>query len=277
MQQTIAFVGGGNMARALVGGLLNMGWPAAAIRLSEPLAAQREALAHSWPHLSLFADNLPALEGADIVVFAVKPQVLPDVVRQLAAKIRAAEPLVISIAAGIRVAAVHAWLGGHLPIVRCMPNMPALLGCGITGLYASAEVDIGKRERAQQIMRAVGDTVWLDREADIDIVTALSGSGPAYFFLLMEAMEDAAVQLGLDRTAARQLCLHTAHGAARLALEGNETPPQLRARVTSPGGTTERALRVFEEGGLRTMVATALAAAAERARHLSDEAEHKHG
>ena len=261
------------MARALAGGLRAVGWPAARVRIADPDSRQRELMSQACPGIALFEDNVQALAGADVVVFAVKPQALAACARSLAGAICAARPLVVSIAAGIRVSSLQSWLGGALPVVRCMPNTPALVGCAATGLYASPEVSREGRDLAEAVLRSVGVTVWLERETDLDAVTALSGSGPAYFFYLMEAMEAGAVRLGMSAEAARLLCLQTAFGASKLALESKDNPMQLRARVTSRGGTTERALAALDEGDFRGTVMRAIEAAALRSRVLSDEAE----
>jgi pyrroline-5-carboxylate reductase len=273
MQQTIAFVGGGNMARALVGGLLKAGWPTDRIVLADPDVDQRRRIMNAWPGVTTYIENREAVDKAHIVLFAVKPQALSSCAQDLASSMRTKRPLVVSIAAGIRVAALQNWLGGDLPVVRCMPNTPALIGCGATALYAGENTTQQQREMAEQVMRSVGVTVWLQREAELDIVTALSGSGPAYFFFIMEILEEAAVKLGLSRDTASRLCVQTALGAAKLASESEESRFELRARVTSKGGTTEKALEVLQHGGIRNLFESALAAAAGRASDLSDESE----
>ncbi len=267
----IAFIGGGNMARSLIGGLLANGWPAARIHVAEPAAAQHALLHQLDPGLQVGTDNRRAAAAAEVVVFAVKPQVLPAVARELAAVVRERQPLCLSIAAGVRTTDLARWLGGEAAIVRCMPNTPALVQSGATGLYATARVSEAQRARAESLLRAVGLTVWVAEEALLDVVTALSGSGPAYLFLLIEAMQQAAEGQGLPAETARVLALQTALGAARLALESSEPVAELRRRVTSPGGTTEAALAVFEAGDLRGLVARAMQAARDRAGELADE------
>jgi pyrroline-5-carboxylate reductase len=218
--------------------------------------------------VAVHTDNNQVASRADILVLAVKPQVLKAVALNIAASVQRKKPLIVSIAAGIRSSDLERWLGGHLPVVRVMPNTAALIGSGAAGMYANQWVDASMRDQAESILRSVGVTVWLDREELIDIVTALSGSGPAYFFFVLEALEEAAIECGLDRRTARLLTLETAFGAAKMALEGGEDPKQLRARVTSPRGTTEAAIKVLEDGGLKPMFHRAVAAAAERAREL---------
>lgn len=263
----LGFIGAGNMARSLAGGLLKNGWARNRLALSDPDATQRQALERLLK-LKTYAVNDDLAGRADILVLAVKPQILQTVARALAPKVQRKRPLVISIAAGIRLDDLQNWLGGGLPIVRAMPNTAALIGSGASGLYANELVTGSMRERAESILRAVGVAVWVPHEDQIDVVTALSGSGPAYFFLVMEALENAAIAEGLDRATARLLTLETAVGAAKMALEGAEEPASLRARVTSPGGTTERAIHVLEHDGIRTLFLQAIRAAVARAREL---------
>jgi pyrroline-5-carboxylate reductase len=264
----IAFIGGGNMARSLIGGLVARGTPASAIRVAEPVAALREAL-HRDFGVAATADNARAVAGAATWVLAVKPQVLRGVCEALAPVAQAADPLVVSIAAGITGAQIERWLGGEVAVVRCMPNTPALLGAGVTGLHANARVDAAGRDAAESLLSAAGATVWIDDEARMDAVTAVSGSGPAYVFLLAEAMQAAALAEGLPADAARTLVLQTVLGAARMLAEGDVDAAELRRRVTSPNGTTQAAIETFEAGGLRELVASAIHAAAERGRELS--------
>ncbi|WP_018953782.1 pyrroline-5-carboxylate reductase [Thioalkalivibrio sulfidiphilus] len=271
MNEPIAFIGAGNMARSLIGGLVADGWPEDALWAVDPNPGQREILATQWPGMHLGEDGAEAIGHADVVVLAVKPQVLGEVCRALAGAVQARRPLIVSIAAGVRSADIERWLGGNLAVVRCMPNTPALVGCGATGLAANERVSPAQKAVAESILRAVGLTVWLDDESALDAVTALSGSGPAYLFLVMEALEDAGVQLGLPRETARLLALQTAFGAAKLALESDEDAATLRTRVTSRGGTTERALQVLETGGLRELMAQALTSARDRSRELADQ------
>lgn len=269
-QHTIAFLGGGNMARSLIGGLIANGIDPDRLRVADPLAEAREALAASFAvHTS--EENSQALIGADVVVLAIKPQVVRQVAEQIAEAVGQSRPLVISIVAGIRSPDIDRWLGGGNAIVRCMPNTPALVRSGMTGLFANPVVSKTQRDTAESILRAVGSTLWVDEEAALDAVTAVSGSGPAYFFLFTEALEAAARELGLEAEAARLLSLQTAFGAAKLALESSEAVGELRRRVTSPGGTTERAVAELESGDLKGLVQRAVRAAEQRARELADE------
>ena len=216
------------------------------------------------------AENSAVAERADILVLAVKPQILSTVGKALASSVQKKKPLIISIAAGVRIEDIDRWLGGGLAIVRVMPNTAALVGSGASGMHANNRVNDHMRNQAETILRAVGVTVWIDEEYLMDAVTALSGSGPAYFFLVMEALEQAAIEAGLDPKQARLLTLETAFGAAKMALEGHEEPSQLRHRVTSPGGTTEQAIAVLEEGGIRRLFRNAVQAAVSRAREIAD-------
>jgi len=268
-----AFIGGGNMARSLIGGLVARGVDGRSIRVAEPVDAARQALEADFG-VDTFADGVQAVDGAAIWVLAVKPQVLRQVCESLAPQARAQRPVLVSIAAGITSAQISRWLGGgegaDAPaIVRCMPNTPALLGAGVTGLFATPAVDAAGREQAQALLSSAGETVWIDDEALMDAVTATSGSGPAYVFLLAEAMEDAAKRQGLPADTARTLVLQTVLGAARMLTESGEAPAELRRRVTSPGGTTHAAVETFENGGLRELVDRAIGNAAERGRQLS--------
>ncbi|TDK27394.1 pyrroline-5-carboxylate reductase [Luteimonas aestuarii] len=265
---TTAFIGGGNMARSLIGGLVAAGTDPAAIRVAEPDATARESLSSDFG-VAVFADAAAAVEGADTWFFAVKPQVMRDVCAALSAVAQAQRPVVVSIAAGITSTQLDRWLGGGLPVVRTMPNTPALLGAGVTGLFANAAVDTAGRARAEALLSAAGETVWIEDETRMDAVTAVSGSGPAYVFLLAEAMEDAAKAQGLPDDAARTLVLQTVLGAARMLVESGEAPAELRRRVTSPGGTTQAAIETFEAGGLRTLVGAAIANATRRGGELS--------
>lgn len=266
--QSIAFIGGGNMARSLIGGLVARGQAPGAIRVAEPVQALRDGLARDFGVACLDA-AAPAADGAGTWLLAVKPQVMREVCSGLSTLAQAQRPLVISIAAGITAAQLDRWLGGGLAVVRAMPNTPALLGLGITGLYANAETDAARRARAAELLEAVGPTVWIDDEARMDAVTAVSGSGPAYVFLLAEAMQAAGEAQGLPAEAARALVRQTLLGAATMLTTSDEPADGLRARVTSPGGTTQAAIETFEAGGFRELVARAIAAATERGRQLS--------
>ena len=264
----IGFIGGGNMTRSLVGGLIADGFAAEHIYVSDPDAQQLTALHTRFP-VHTATDNEATARAADVLVLAVKPQILHSVATALSATVQAHCPLIVTIAAGVREADLQRWLGGGLAIVRAMPNTPALVQSGATALYANDQVSAGQRSRAESILRAVGMTLWLTDESQMDAVTALSGSGPAYFFLIMEALETAGVRLGLDAASARLLTLQTAFGAAKMALESQEGAGELRARVTSKGGTTEQAIKVLEAGGLPALLDQAVAAACERSRELA--------
>ena len=266
---TIGFIGAGNMARSLAGGLLNNGWAADRLLLSDPDAEQRRGAGQALG-VQTFADNHELVERAEVLVLAVKPQALKEVTEAIAPAVQKKRPLVVSIAAGIRVHDIERWLGGQLAVVRVMPNTAALVGSGASGLYANARVSTAQRDLAESILRAVGVAVWVPDEALIDTVTAISGSGPAYFFMVMEVLEKAAIRHGLEPKTARLLTLETAYGAAKMALEGGEEPAQLRQRVTSPGGTTEKAIQALEAGHLEKVFDQAVLAAIQRARELAD-------
>lgn len=265
---TIGFIGGGNMARSLIGGLCQSGLPPASVHVSEPDEERRQAL-HNDFGITVHGDNQAVVDACEVVVLAVKPQALKEVIQQL-------QPandgkLYLTIAAGIRTDSLQQWLGGKRAIVRAMPNTPALVQSGATGLFANRHVNKQQKDLAESILRAVGLTVWVEEEAQMDAVTAVSGSGPAYFFLVMEAMEQAGVKLGLPEETARLLTLQTAFGAARLALEIEEEPARLRRNVTSPGGTTEQAILALQDRQLEAIFEQALQAARDRARELADE------
>ena len=268
----IAFIGGGNMATALIGGLLKRGWQPAGIRVSDPSDRARTQLESSFPGIRVHADNVAAADGAATWVLAVKPQQMPAVAGSLAATAGRTTPLVISIAAGIRRDDLASWLGSTVPVLRCMPNRPALIGCGITTIHRSPGVPAALQQRAEDILSAAGECVWLDDESLLDAVTAVSGSGPAYVFLMIEMLEAAAVAEGIDAATARRLALHTVYGAARMAVESGEEPATQREQVTSPGGTTAAALEVLEAAGIRATFARAVRAATERSRQLSGQA-----
>lgn len=262
----ISFIGGGNMARALIGGLLAQGWQAADIGVIELDAAKQQQLRDDFG--IQVGDQLPSAAMADIVVLAVKPQQLRDLAIFLGSLLR--NQLVISIAAGIRSADLIRWLGGYDAIVRVMPNTPAQIRLGVSALYAAPGVSGAQREQAQTVLAAAGTSVWLDDEAQMDAVTAISGSGPAYVFYFIEAMQQAAAELGLSPQQARELSLQTFIGASQLALQSSETPDVLRTQVTSKGGTTERALASMEAAGVKSAIVNALHAAADRSRELGD-------
>ncbi len=265
---SITFIGGGNMARSLIAGLIRQGVPATHIHVAEPVAALRESLAADFD-VQVHDNAADAAAQGNTWLLAVKPQVLRDVCQSLQALAQANRPLVVSIAAGITSAQLERWLGGNLPVVRAMPNTPALLGAGVTGLYATASVDAQQHARAEQVLASAGRTVWIDSESLMDSVTAVSGSGPAYVFLLAEAMEAAGIAQGLPAEAARTLVVQTLLGASRMLDEAGESPAELRRRVTSPNGTTQAAIESFQAGGFEALVDKALRAAQVRGQELS--------
>lgn len=264
-----AFIGGGNMGSALLRGLIAKGLPAGRIGVGETVEARRMELAHELG-VRVSADNREIVEGADLVVLAVKPQDLATTVRAVAPVLVRRRPVVLSIAAGIRLADIQGWCGPGIAVVRAMPNRPALNGAGASALYAPAGLAPSQRKLADDALAAVGTTVWVDEEAALDVVTALSGSGPAYFFLLAELMTDAAVDLGLARESAQELAIQTLFGSGRMARDSDGDLARLRAEVTSKGGTTEAALRQFDASNLRGIVATALKAATDRSREMAE-------
>ncbi len=264
----ITFIGGGNMATSLIGGLLETGASPEKITVSDP---NTTPLAATRFQIQCNTDNIQAIEKAGVVVLAVKPEILPEVAKNLSTAIPVQLPLFISIAAGIRIDDINRWLGAHynLPIIRVMPNTPALVGSGASALYAGKHVTQSHRELAENILRAVGLTLWVDDESSMDMVTAVSGSGPAYFFYIMEVLEKSAINLGLSQENARLLTLQTAFGAAKMALESEEDASTLRARVTSKGGTTERGLNELQNGGLQNLFDQAVHAAHQRATEIA--------
>ncbi len=268
-QAPIAFIGAGNMASALFGGMIKQGYPADTILAADPNPACLAQAAKLGVKTS--SDNAAAIAFAEVVIVAVKPQVLMPVMHALRPQLRERRPLLISIAAGVTLDALQDWCGEGLPIVRCMPNTPALVQTGATGLFANEQVNEQQKQQAQSILEAVGTAIWVDTEPQLDAVTAVSGSGPAYFFLVMEAMQQAGVDLGLSPAVAEQLTLQTALGAARMALASDVDVAELRRRVTSPGGTTEQAINTFEQGGLKDLFAHAMADCARRSVELAGE------
>ncbi len=270
MNATICFIGAGNMAKSLIGGLIASGYAKENILATDPTEAQRKHITETFGiHCS--EDNNSAIAQADIVVLAVKPQILQSVCAQIESSIQTQNPLIMSVAAGIRSEDIDRWLGGNQAVVRTMPNTPALIQSGATGLFANARVSTQQKEQAEHIMRAAGLTIWVDQETQLDAVTALSGSGPAYYFLFMEAMEQAAQKLGLDKKTAHLLTMQTALGAAKMVLESSDDCATLRKNVTSPNGTTEQAINTFEAQGLRDTVEKAMQAANNRAQQLANE------
>jgi pyrroline-5-carboxylate reductase len=268
---TITFIGGGNMATALIGGMQARGHAAADFRVVEPLELQRAKLAARFPAIGLFADcGAAAVAEATLVVFAVKPQQMREAALAVAPHLVASDAIVVTIAAGIRLADLSRWLGGRSRLVRAMPNTPALIGKGISGVYAGPGVDAAGRALAAGVLEAGGDVLWVDNEPMLDAVTGVSGSGPAYVFYFLEALEAAAHELGFAPADARRLAYRTFGGAIALAQASAEDPATLRAQVTSKGGTTERALLSLEADAVMAKIVAAVKAAAERARELGD-------
>jgi pyrroline-5-carboxylate reductase len=268
----IGFIGGGNMASSLISGLIASGHVPEQIWVSDvnpdTLAGLKQQL-----NVNTSANNDDIINAVDVVVLAVKPQALSAVAQNVAALIQQKKSLVVSIAAGVNQSSLSRWLGNDTAIVRCMPNTPALVLTGATALHANLQVTAEQRNLAESILRAVGIALWVENETELDAVTAVSGSGPAYYFLLMEAMEKAALELGLSVGTARLLVQQTALGAAKIALESVESPEQLRQRVTSPGGTTQKAVETFEQGGFTELVSKALHAARDHSVEMSKQME----
>lgn len=268
MNSTICFVGAGNMSRSLIGGLIASGYPTEKLRATDPNIDTCRDISQTFA-IRCETDNNLVLNGSDIIVLAVKPQQLQAVCEDLTHKLPTTKPLIISVAAGVRTTDIQRWLGEDCAVVRTMPNTPALIQAGATGLFATPQVNTAQRNDAENILRAAGLTLWVKDEAQLDAVTALSGSGPAYYFLFMEAMEAAAQKLGLDAKTAHLLTLQTAFGAAKMALESPDDCATLRKKVTSPNGTTERAIQSFEADQLAASVERAMQAAFDRSQQLA--------
>lgn len=264
MNHQLAFIGAGNIARAIIGGLVNSGYGPERISAADPDEAQLEQLPAD---VGRSTNNRQGVSAADVILLCVKPNLAARIAADIASVARG--KLVISVAAGIPTTVLEAGLGAGASIIRCMPNTPALVGHGMTGLYANNYVSTAQRDAGETILSAVGKTLWFDTEDQLDMVTAVSGSGPAYFFLVMEAMEKAALVLGLSPEASRTLVLQTALGSAEMALAADGSPEVLRRRVTSPGGTTEAAVQRLLESGLVDHFADAITAACERSRELA--------
>lgn len=271
-QDSIGFIGGGNMTSAIAAGLLDNGYRPELIAIADPVAEQREKLAAAMPGVLICAVNADVVARSDYLVLSVKPQVLAAVCKDIAAAVQASKPVIISIAAGPRIDDIDTWLGGGNAVVRVMPNQPALLGKGISGIFGNATTREAQMQTACDILSAIGPVVTVDKESDIDAVTAVSGSGPAYFYLLIDMLAKTGAELGLPPAAAAQLARETALGAATLARESGESMDELIARVRSPGGTTAAALDALEAGGVRDIFASALLAARNRATELADAA-----
>lgn len=265
--QKIGFIGAGNMARSLIGGLISSGVKSTHLFAADPNEDIRKALQKDFS-IETFTENQQLVDVCDVVVFAVKPQALKGVATPIKPKESA---LYLTVAAGIPSESLNNWLGSNKAIVRAMPNTPSLVLSGATGLFANNSVSEEQKDTAESILRAVGVTVWVEEEKLLDAVTALSGSGPAYFFLVMEAMEKAGIELGLPAETARLLAIQTGFGATKLALEVNDSPEELRQKVTSPGGTTEQAVNTLKEKGLVEIFNKAMTAARDRAETLADE------
>jgi pyrroline-5-carboxylate reductase len=266
--KNIGFIGGGNMASSLISGLIASGHSPSQIWVSDVNQDALQTLA-STLNVNISGDNNEVINEVDVVVLAVKPQVMRSVAESSADLLQTKNTLVVSIAAGISQLSLSQWLGEKVAIVRCMPNTPALVLTGATALHANSNVSNEQRDLAENILRAVGISLWVDNESELDAVTAVSGSGPAYYFLLMETMESAAIEMGLSKETARLLIQQTALGAAKIALESSDSPQQLRNRVTSPGGTTQRAIETFEQGNFAQLVSKALHAAKDRSIEMS--------
>lgn len=265
--QKIGFIGAGNMARSLIGGLISSGVKSGNLYAADPNDEIRSALTSDFS-ITTFAENQELVDQCDVIVFSVKPQALKAVATALKAKESA---LYLTIAAGIPSESLNNWLDSDKAIVRAMPNTPSLVLSGASGLFANSHVSEEQKDIAESILRAVGLTVWVDEEKQLDAVTALSGSGPAYFFMVMEAMEKAGEELGLPADTARLLAIQTGFGATKLALEVDDDPAELRQKVTSPGGTTEQAINTFEERDLVDIFSQAMKAARDRAEQLAEE------
>ncbi|MEM7027234.1 MAG: pyrroline-5-carboxylate reductase [Pseudomonadota bacterium] len=269
-KETIAFIGCGNMARSLIGGLIANGYEPTNIIASDNNPEQRQVMTDQFGILA--ADtNMAACQQADVILLAVKPQVMQTVIIDISNSIKAEKKLIISIAAGIRLESIASWLGFDSAVIRVMPNTPALIQSGMAALFANSTTTKVQQEIAESIMKSVGNTIWLDDETQMDSVTALSGSGPAYFFYFMEAMANAATEFGLDDSMAKLLTIETALGAAQMALQSNDELSQLRSNVTSPNGTTESALNVFQKQKLDQLIKQAMNAARQRSIELSEE------
>ena len=268
----VAYVGGGNMTRALAGGMLSAGYEPSHILISEPLAEHRDTLGEELPGVVIFEQNEDAVRDAECIVLAVKPQILCDVCKPLASIVQTSRPLIISIAAGVRAGDIEHWFGGQLPVVRVMPNQPALLRLGISGLFANEHTSERQLRAATNIISTTGPVIKVGSEEDIDAVTAVSGTGPAYFYLLTDMLVKVAVDLGLGYDDALTLVLETARGAGEMAEQSGETMDSLIARVRSPGGTTAAAFDFLDGTDFRDIFSKAVVAARDRAIHLADQA-----
>ncbi len=270
MTQQVGFIGGGNMASALINGMLNNGIQPATIHVADPNQEQLQTLLALNNAINTYNDGAKLLEHIDILILAVKPQIMQDVVTPLASKIKP-DTLIVSVAAGVPVNKLQQWLGQEMSVIRCMPNTPALIGCGASGLFANALVSEEQKKALEELFNTVGITAWLDSEAAIDQVIAVSGSGPAYFFYLMELMQKTGEELGLPADLSQALTIQTALGAAQLASQSDDNPATLRAKVTSKGGTTAAAIELMQQQGMDETIRSAMQAAVTRAGELADE------
>ena len=266
----LGFVGGGNMASSMIAGLIRNGFPAEHIMVSTPSETTRERLRATFA-VTVMQDNKALVEKADIVVLAVKPQVLISVVSEMAVSLQKKSTLIVSVAAGIRTISISAILGDEYPVARIMPNTPAMLGCAVSGLFVNAHVKKDQKTFIETIARAIGSVIWLENEAKMDVATAISGGGPAYFFMFMEHMQKVGEDLGLNAEDAKLLVLQTALGASKMAFEHKGSLKELRENVTSPNGTTEAALKHFEKMNFETIIEKAIIAATKRGEELSSE------
>ena len=267
---TISFIGAGNMASAIIGGMLNSGFKAENLWASAPDDNHLQSIRKQFG-VSITTDNRHCAQQADMVILAVKPQVMRDVCADIAPVVQNTRPLIVSIAAGLEAATLDEWLGGGMPMVRVMPNTPSLVGKGAAGLYANNQVKDSQKAMVESVFSSIGSALWVEDEALLHAVTALSGSGPAYFFLMLEALEEAATGAGMPAETARALAIQTMAGAAEMAARSEHDPGQLKRNVMSPGGTTEKAIQTFEDGGLRDMVKKAYSAAYNRSGEMSKE------
>jgi pyrroline-5-carboxylate reductase len=271
---TISFIGAGNMASAIIGGMLDSGFKAANIWVSAPDDNHLQSIRKQFG-VSITTDNRYCAEQADMVVLAVKPQVMASVCSDIAPVVQNTRPLMVSIAAGLEASTLDEWLGGGLPLVRVMPNTPSLVGKGAAGLYANDQVRDKQKAMVESVFNSIGSALWVDDESLLHAVTALSGSGPAYFFLMLEALEEAATDAGIASETARALAIQTMAGAAEMAGRSEHDPGQLKRNVMSPGGTTEQAIQTFEEGGMRDLVKKAYSAAYKRSGEMAKELANK--
>lgn len=267
-QENLTFLGAGNIAKAIISGLIKQGFAANRITAVDPRPDQLDFFKHLEVNTS--TDNIEAIKDASVVILSVKPDVVSSVALSIAPAIVDDPPLLISVAAGVTTASLSAWLGSAVPVIRCMPNTPAKVQLGATGMFATARVSSEQKELAAEIMGAVGLCLWMETDSQLDAVTALSGSGPAYFFYIMELMQAAGVKLGLSPQTCRQLIQQTALGAATMVIESSDDLAELRRQVTSPGGTTEAAINQLHKGNLATIIGSAINAAYQRSIDLSE-------